>query len=175
MGCLKITANSHKVPSNWGWRVVGTHSVTGLIITFVRKARTLSNKEEMNKSLKFVLLLVLLRKDDRWLGVCYQHCIPNYKMQLAKQIGDNLIFMFFFLRIFENSTQLLSEMLHFQEHCKSHSMRSFSMQEYLKLIIASGHFFLLLHKPQFSIISASSYIIQSYKEVLGDLIVSHAI
>lgn len=71
MGCLKITANSRKVPSNWGWHVVGTHSVTGLIITFVRKAQTLSNKEEMNKSLKFVLLLVLLRKDDRWLGVCY--------------------------------------------------------------------------------------------------------
>lgn len=45
--------------------------MTGSIITVVRKAQTLSNKEEMNKSLKFVLLLVLLRKDDRWLGVCY--------------------------------------------------------------------------------------------------------
>ena len=149
--------------------------MTGPIITIVRKAQTLSNKEEMNKSLKFVLLLVLLRKDDRSLGVCYQHRIPNYRMQLAKQIGDTYFSCFFFLRIFENSTQLLSEMLHFQEHCKSHSMRSFSMQEYLKLIIAQGIFFLLLHKPQFSIISASSYIIQSYKEVLGDLIVSHAI
>lgn len=33
--------------------------------------QTLSNKGEVSKSLKFVLVLVFPRKDDGWLGVCY--------------------------------------------------------------------------------------------------------
>lgn len=71
MGCLKITVSAPMAPSTGTgmWRELTQWQLHRYLCQ--ESMQTLSNKEEINKSLKFVLLLVVLRKDDSWLGVCY--------------------------------------------------------------------------------------------------------
>lgn len=69
MGCLKITALAHTVPVPG--LALGGNSLQRELPSPLSGQHTLFNKEEINKPLKRIPLLVLLRKDKRWLGVCH--------------------------------------------------------------------------------------------------------
>lgn len=141
MGCLKITALAHTVPSTragpW-WELTPVRAPT----TLVRRARTfLIKRKSAGLWNAFPCWFYWERtKDGRVFAINPAPLTMRFNLPNGQESIYFLWLWFLFLSPLITA-RFLTYMLHYQEHCKSHSMRSFSRQEYLTLIMASGHFF----------------------------------